>query len=67
MKIGGHRQSLFRATAFEGSKLEDPLNPISPGGPYGPPNETFPDNSKLTRAEGPGFWDFKFNLVMHVS
>ena len=37
------------------------------GGAYGPPWEKLPGNSKLVRAEGPGFWDFYFNLVLHVS
>ena len=37
------------------------------GGPCGPPWEKLPGNSKLVRAEGPGFWDFYFDLVLHVS
>ena len=32
-----------------------------------PPYDILPDNSKLAGAEGPGFWDFYFNLVLHVS
>ena len=44
-----------------------PINPISPGGPYGPPWYRSNRNKKLVRAGGPGFWDFKFYLVVHVS
>ena len=33
------------------------------GGIWPPPWEKLPSNSKLVRAEGPGFWDFYFNLV----
>ena len=28
------------------------------GGPYGPPPDKLPNNSKLVRAEGPGFGHF---------
>ena len=39
--------------------------PYEGGGAYGPPWDKLPGNSKLARAEG--FWDFYFNLVLHVS
>ena len=44
------------------------VNPI----PYGggailPPSDILPDNPKLARAGGPGFWDFYYNLVLHIS
>ena len=41
---------------------------LAPGGICPPPPwDKLPGNSKLVRAEGPGFWDFYFNLVLHVS
>ena len=38
------------------------LNPINNGGAYG----IWPPSGQIAR-EGPGFWDFKFNLDLHVS
>ena len=56
---------LFRANMFSRSPGLT-LFPRGGGGQYCPPYDILPDNSKLARAEGPGFWDFFFNLVLHV-
>ena len=48
--------------------LKARFNPINHGGgAIWPPCKKIDQNKKLVRAEGPGFWDFYYNLVTHVS